>query len=128
MDRITRRHNGYIEIIGCKSSWPGQKSKRAHLQNAIIRLTEYEDAEEQGLLLRSPCGIGNTVYTISKEGEVVERRIYDVDYHQTRYGAEISFATATLWFPAKSIGRTVFFTREEAEKAIKEVKADEMDD
>ncbi len=58
MDRLTRRHKDYIEIVGCKSLWPSRKSRRAHLQNAIIRLAEYEDAEEQGLLLRLPCKVG----------------------------------------------------------------------
>lgn len=120
MSRLTVRNKGYIEIIGCKSLWPSKKSKRAHLQNAIIRLAEYEDTEEQGLLLRLPCKPGDTVYAIDKEGEIVERHIYDVEYRQTRYGTEVSFATATLWFPGKSIGETVFFTREEAERAIKE--------
>ena len=94
---------------------PSKKSRRAHLQNAIIRLAEYEDAEEQGLLLRLPCKVGDTVYEIDGEGAIIERHIYDVEYRQTRYGTEVSFATATLWFPWKSIGETVFFTREEAE-------------
>ena len=128
MSRLTVRNKGYIEIIGCKSLWPSKKSRRAHLQNAIIRLAEYEDAEEQGLLLRLPCKVGDTVYEIDGEGAIIERHIYDVEYRQTRYAAEFSFSTAALWFPWKSIGETVFFTREEAEAKLKEEQADEMDD
>lgn len=128
MGRLTTRNKGYIEIIGCKSLWPSQRSKRAYLQNAIIRLAEYEDAEEQGLLLRLPCKPGDTVYEIDGEGAIVERHIYDVEYRQTRYGTEVSFSTATLWFPGESIGETVFLTREEAEAKLKEEQADEMDD
>lgn len=68
MGRLTIRNKGYIEIIGCKSLWPSQKSRRAHLQNAIIRLAEYEDAEEQGLLLRLPCKAGTPCMQSIKKG------------------------------------------------------------
>lgn len=108
MGRLTIRNKGYIEIIGCKSLWPSQKSRRAHLQNAIIRLAEYEDAEEQGLLLRLPCKAGDTVYAIDKKGEIVERHIYDVEYRQTRYGTEVSFATATCGFRGKASEKQYF--------------------
>ena len=32
----------------------------------IERLAEYEDLEEQGLLLRLPCKVGTKVYTINR--------------------------------------------------------------
>ena len=32
--------------------------------SAAEKLADYEDAEEQGLLLRFPCGIGSDVYMI----------------------------------------------------------------
>lgn len=34
------------------------------LGDAIDKLADYEDAEEQGLLLRLPCKVGDTVYVI----------------------------------------------------------------
>lgn len=68
MGRLTIRNKGYIEIIGCKSLWPSQKSRRAHLQNAIIRLAEYEDAEEQGLLLRRRVRRGTPCMQSIKKG------------------------------------------------------------
>lgn len=37
---------------------------KANLQALINKLAAYEDAEEQGLLLRLPCGIGSDVYII----------------------------------------------------------------
>ena len=33
--------------------------------NVLSRLAEYEDADEQGLLLRLPCKVGDTVYIIA---------------------------------------------------------------
>ena len=34
------------------------------LQAVIEKLGEYEDAEEQGLLLRLPCKVGDTIWCI----------------------------------------------------------------
>lgn len=36
-----------------------------HTENAIRKLAEYEDLEEQGKLLRLPCAVGDTVYTLN---------------------------------------------------------------
>lgn len=156
MSRLTVQNKGYIEIIGCKSLWPSKKSRRAHLQNAIIRLAEYEDAEEQGLLLRLPCKVGDTVYAITGcenismicdnhyftgtgavecpfesqceiedcENEhivVVETRVigFSVDEDGRREpGASLRFLMRD--YPLSDFGKAVFFTREEAERAIKE--------
>ena len=40
------------------------------LQAVLKKLYEYEDAEEQGLLIRLPCGIEDTVYVIAECGHV----------------------------------------------------------
>ena len=35
-----------------------------HLKAIVEKLAAYEDAEEQGLLLKLPCKVGDTVYAI----------------------------------------------------------------
>lgn len=40
---------------------------KANLQALINKLAAYEDAEEQGLLLRLPCKIGSDVYIVPSE-------------------------------------------------------------
>ena len=58
----------------------------------IERLTEYEDAEEQGLLLRLPCKVGSTVYAIctcEAVGTVLDG---------TLYGSNGGFGTATGYY------------------------------
>ena len=40
-----------------------------YIGKAADKLAEYEDAEEQGLLLRLPCKIGDTVYETYRDGE-----------------------------------------------------------
>lgn len=47
---------------------------------AMEKLADYEDAEEQGLLLRLPCGIGSDVYIIPNEKYYKHRLEYDTEY------------------------------------------------
>ena len=79
-------------------------------QNIIDKLAEYETAEEEGRLVVLPCKVGTRVYEI---------------YQFCGYGAwEIEEHKIKLEDLDK-IGKTVFPTREEAEKALKEMKKDE---
>lgn len=83
------------------------------------KLAKYEDLEEQGLLLKLPCKIGDTVYEIAKgfsfeKGfhEYITETIFDrpdrIVYHM-RYG---------------DFGKTIFLTREEAETALEKINID----
>lgn len=40
---------------------------KANLQSLINKLAAYEDAEEQGLLLRLPCKVGDAAYLIDRD-------------------------------------------------------------
>lgn len=92
-------------------------------QKAINKLADYEDAEEQGLLLRLPCKVGDTLYVIrklcdGKETRVIEETVaksFDLRtlqrYVLTSYGHRLNFA---------NFGKTVFLTRAEAEHALAE--------
>lgn len=89
------------------------------------KLKYYEDAEEQGLLLRLPCKVGDKVYQISEnfiEPCTVEV-IYLADYvdgdgnhcnmaeiHYDRY--DCPYVSTEIYFT--DFGKTVFLTREEA--------------
>lgn len=83
------------------------------------KLKEYEDLEEQGLILRLPCRVGTIVYVLQSD------RIIKVII--TRYDC---FKDGSIWFCfnhgcGKSIaefGKTVFLTREEAEAKLKETE------
>ena len=96
------------------------------------RLKEYEDAEEQGLLLRLPCNAGDTVwdndygkpcaYTITGfsfgTGEnyidepVSEKQVV---YYYSNYSGSITGSFAVI-----ELGKSVFLTQAEAEKKLKE--------
>ena len=79
------------------------------------KLADYEDAEEQGLILRLPCPIGTTVYCIEDECEDIY--IEGSDY---RFVGEEIFDTWML----DQFGKTVFLTEEEAEQALKRMESE----
>lgn len=98
---------------------------KCELEKALEKLATYEDLEEQGLLVRLPCKVGDTVY-VPTRNFVSELRItmVSVDMH----GAYFSWMLNSGIYPnldgfSKSkLGKTVFLTREEAEKKLEEMK------
>ena len=43
MERLTERVGEFIRIKGCKTLYASEERKGAYLNNAIVRLAEYED-------------------------------------------------------------------------------------
>lgn len=74
---------------------------------AVRALGKYEDAEEQGLLLRLPCKVGDVVYQIAPR----ENKIYPI--------VAPNLHTIVRWTEDEVIGEIIFLTREEAEEALK---------
>lgn len=99
----------------------------------LKELKSYKNAEEQGLLVRLSCKVGDTVwdndfgYPESHEikafsygycDSYVEPDIEDeIIFYYENYSGSITGA-----FPMSEIGKTVFLTREEAEKKLEEMK------
>lgn len=81
----------------------GYRIKPFHERQATQKLAEYETAEEDGRLVILPCKIGTIVYAIrqSWHGYVIDKKRFS-------YGM------------IDKVGRLVFFTCEEAEKALEE--------
>ena len=99
---------------------------------AYFKLKEYEDLEEQGLLLKLPCNVGDTVwdndygkpcpYTVTGfsfgtgEGYIDEPvSLKEVVYYYSNYSGNITGS-----FAVSELGKSVFLTQAEAEKKLKE--------
>ena len=83
------------------------------LEEIAERLANREQAEEQGLLLRLPCKIGDTVYETYRDGEYCSSWW---DIRQRKF---------TLAFYEKHLNdfhKTVFLTQEEAEARLKDME------
>ena len=80
------------------------------------RLAEYEDMEEQGLLVRLPCKVGDTIYRC---GDPI-KKIYEwqIAYVEVYEDETVFVDDSDNTFVEADIGKTVFLTREEAEKAL----------
>lgn len=81
----------------------------------LEQLKDYKDAEEQGLLLRLPCKVGDTVYpihSVSPNRHVI-CQIDNVD----KFFLMLSVSE-------ERFGKTVFLTKEEAEQALKRMESE----
>lgn len=131
MDRLTMRWHGKSFCNAseeeCEKSHDNERPDdcccECEHQSAVYeKLYEYEDAEEQGLLLRLPCKVGDKVYI---PGHQFPSKIWGFSINGEGVFAnyaeyEYSPISALGRFAIKDIGKTVFLTREEAEQALKE--------
>ena len=76
------------------------------------KFVEWENAEEQGKLLKLPCAVGDMVYVLR-----LDNTAYMMNNEKVWEIVEDKFEI----FHFDSIGKTVFLTREEAEAALKEM-------
>lgn len=97
---------------------------------AMEKLAAYEDAEEQGLLLRLPCKVGDTVYKINKASKKISKHKVlkiETEMMETFFATKIWFENYDFTF-AHRFGEVIFFTREEAEAKLKGVEEKESKD
>lgn len=90
---------------------------------AYYKLQEYEDLEEQGLLLMLPCKVGDTLYRLVPNlyREYVEIKI--AQFVINKNGIYFITDKGVSW-SADKIGKTVFLTKSEAEQKLKEMESD----
>ncbi len=101
--------------------------KNGRQQTAYKKLKEYEDLEEQGLLVRLPCKVGNTAFRINKgaKNPIIELTVTQIDITRRSYNLEvIDRDCGELMCFKNDIGKNVFLTREEAEKKLEEIQND----
>ena len=98
--------------------------------NILCKLAEYEDLEEQGLLLWLPCKIGDTIYDISYENRefvIREHIVEELIYRTHRFPRiEIYCENENDSLMCNNIGKFeeyLFLTKAEAEKRLKEMES-----
>lgn len=112
MERLTTRCAGHAVM-----AWEHeeQHTTQEWIDMLTDRLAYYEDLEEQGQLVVLPCRVGDTVYrklTLTYQKETVT--VIGID------NEGIYIGTTCGTYQKHHLGKTVFLTREEAEKALKE--------
>ena len=92
--------------------------KNCYIQQVFKKLADYEDLEEQGLLVRLPCKVGDTMYGIvGKPLRIVEHKV-DA-FHIDKKGFHLQIINGVL---EKKQEAKVYFSREEAKKNLEEMK------
>ena len=111
MERLTERYD--ITPDGESDVWV----KQHDYISAARKLCDYEDLEEQGLLVRLPCPIGTTVWDICGM-DIRENVLSGIECGKD--GKQFLWANHDEWLG--ELDDLVFLTREEAEKKLEEMK------
>ena len=87
---------------------------------AIDRLCDLAEADRDGRVVVLPCKVGDKLYRVFA-GEIFEHRVGSMKYFaiQGRWDIEMYPFCPCV---ESSIGKTIFLTREEAEKALEAMK------
>ena len=114
----------------CDGLGASSKCDNCEIMTSICeKLGKYEDLEEQGLLLRLPCKVGNTAYCIE------DKKIWDciVDKVTISRTNGVCFETkapksmpdiSAIEYTVNDFGKTVFLTKVDAEQKLKEMESD----
>ena len=120
MERLTERGSyGYGDVY----------VRRNDYVTASKKLCEYEELEEQGLLLRLPCKIGSILYQ-PISNQINEYKVTGLRFDNTRneFMYEVAYQIGLEWYKTTCdfdcINDVVFLTREEAEQKLKEMECD----
>ena len=108
---------------GCSQSTANCKT----IREMIKKLADYEDAEEQGLLFKLPCKIGDIAYSITRNF-ISEYTICSIEKYKEgfffNWRCEKGIYINARGFTNYDIGKTVFLTREAAEQALKKMESE----
>ncbi len=136
MERLTGRDadggivaNEEMQIIASR----GTTNDDLHniINHLAEKLCEYEDLEESGNLLRSPCRLGDTVYILNQK-RIIPLKICEIyfDSHGIEMAAknreELGYRTINL--SEDGIGVEWYKTEEEAKAAMDKLKGKDNKD
>lgn len=90
---------------------------------SIHRMVELMRADKDGRLVVLPCKVGDTVYEVTSRKTISEYRVKAIRVELfctfIEWDIEIGFVDKSIFgVPVDEIGKTVFLTREEAEKTL----------
>ena len=108
MERLTERERN-IDGTGVAKEEITDGLLKPFAEKILTKLADYEDLEEQGLLVKLPVNKNNEIYIISSRWK---------EYYV--YPTYLSFIDVTTY--ANQFGKTIFLTYEEAEKKLEEMK------
>lgn len=118
-EKITNKETGEVLLYRLKGQLGEAGDNR---MRAAKKLGELEDAEDEGRLVVLPCKVGDTVWTFYDDmSGVVDFTVEKIQIEFDKNGKPY-FLIDGMDFEEDCLGRTLFFDREEAEKALEEME------
>ena len=110
--------------------------EESRVKSLKSKLKNYKDLEEQGLLFRLPCKVGDIIYRVNAGAKepIIKMRVLAVNYKQfykivikkdrtvIRIYAINDIDIVESCYLLEDFGKTVFLTKEEAEQKLKEMQ------
>ena len=133
MSRLTKRAENGAAVYATPS---GEPVKWENNRNKVLRkLAEYEDLEEQGLLIKLPCKVRTEVFYICQKNTIAleKGKIYKAvvsGLYAFEKGVCVTIQIyddygCTELEEINNFGKTVFLTKEEAEKVLERLECAE---
>ena len=133
MERLTERERN-VDGTGVAKEEITDGLLKPFADKILTKLADYEDLEEQGLLVKLPDDLNRVLYQVNyrwtqctEYGEENNKcEIYDCkcecDSRKEYYIAEIDLQYISIGNYYDRLGEFLFLTREEAEKKLEEMK------
>ena len=128
-EKIAKARGHELESIESNQFW-----EHYQVRAWLKELKQYKNLEEQGLLLRLPCKVGDDIYVIPSEVNYRLNKSFGakglnlvcmqvVDHIEfNSYGYLVSTNEGMTVHRQEAFGETWFLTREEAEQKLKEME------
>lgn len=134
MERLTKRLGSKGTVVFTQGKYEETiPAEMAVNETRIVlkKLCDYEDLEEQGLLVRLPCKVGAEVFCyFPGDSHYTKCQIKKIEIRPTIFGKICYFAEpvaqrgCSFRYFDNEFGKTIFLTREEAVNKLEEMKND----
>ena len=129
MERLTQKSDKMIWLKDQGLKIEPCEMNSHHCRMILEKLADYEDLEEQGLLVRLPCKVGDTVYRVNAGAKqpIIPMTVSEIHFlcykneRAVRFDAIGKEDMGESCYRLEDIGRIVFLTHEEADK-LEEMK------
>ena len=136
MERLTEKQSSGFDLKSMYGEWCNKYCEQQRVQTcnecgiyqAIQKLAEYEDLEEQGLLLRLSCKIGDTIWYVDNDDDdypiKLEIDTISIDDNKNIWYYANDDVYGKFGFIDSDFGKTAFLTKAEAEQKLKKMESD----
>lgn len=124
MERLTKTYSDGTH--GASDSLPCGENSYDYKNLLIEKLGKYEDLEEQDILVKLPCKVGDTVYAIGFDNKPI---IYEsvilsilITEKEIVFNVKVDEFGINSQLKQSMFGRTVFLTEPEARAKLKRIE------